>query len=184
MLIGSTNRPAKLTGQPAEDEALRKPISYFNANCSSCHGDYGSYWGEGFAADYDMKELSEVVDEMAAGPGFAPLEGEALAVQTAYNESVAKKLPFAVAFKDGDSWRGEATPKATLKVDGKPVQLDGHTWSAPAGGATELSVTLGDITRTVKLTGDKVVWTKADHDDTTTQPTTNPITKPASRPAD
>lgn len=166
-----TSRPATGPAEGEIDEALRTPITYFNANCSSCHGNYGSYWGEGFAAELSEEELHAVVDEMAAGPAFAPLEGRALEAQTAYNRSLAagaEKGLFVVAIVQGATVTGEVTPEATVTVvtgagDVKAT-VDGHTWAAEVGEATVTAVhaTRGERTATVKLGDSQAVgWATA-----------------------
>ena len=129
---------------PEQLEHARRPISYFNAKCSSCHGDYGNYWGEGFAADKTDKQLREVVDEMCAGPAGAPLEGKALDVQVAYHRSLVDNKPFVSVFSDGGKLAGEATPGSavTLRVGDRDVAatLDGHRWTSDAEAAESVTV--------------------------------------------
>jgi hypothetical protein len=142
--------------RPAEVDHAARPISYFNAKCADCHGPYGSFWGDGFASYDDPAELRAVVEEMAAGPAFSPLEGRALDVQTAYNHSLSTtgraEGPFVVARRRQTTLRGEMTPNADIKVsvDGAllPVDVREHAWSVElenAGNAV-VRVRLGDAT--------------------------------------
>ena len=148
---GPTTRPADAdaTAGPAAF-----PIAYFNANCAGCHGDYGSFWGDGFAADYGDDELREVVAEMAAGPAFAPLDGPALDVQTAYNRSLtaAATGPFLVisALADGVV-SGEVTPGSAVTVDGTPATVDGHRWSAEATAAARVTAVRAGVETRVEV---------------------------------
>ena len=154
LLAAPASQPStQPTTAPAElPEAATGPLTYFNANCANCHGNYGSYWGEGFAADYDEDELREVVAEMAGGPGFAPIDGIALDVQTAYNAKLAagkNAPPFVVATRGPDGFRGEVTPGSSVTLVtafGKiPATVDGHTWTAPdADDVVSLMVVRGD----------------------------------------
>ena len=159
LLATPTSRPAtRPSSQPAELPAeATGPLSYFNANCANCHGNYGSYWGEGFAAEYDHAELREIVAEMAGGPGFAPIDGLALDVQTAYNARLAKGKdapPFVVATRADDGFAGEVTPGSTVTLVTPTGQVqatvDGHRWTAPgADGVVEIVVTRGGKTTRV-----------------------------------
>ncbi len=144
-----TSRPASRPAPEALPAEATGPLSYFNANCANCHGNYGSYWGEGFAAEYDRAALREVVAEMAGGPGFAPIDGVALDVQAAYNAKLAEGKaapPFVVATRGETGFTGEVTPGSTvtLVTSGGEIEatVDGHRWTAPgADDVVELVVT-------------------------------------------
>ena len=133
---------------PEQLDFARRPISYFNARCGSCHGNYGSFWGEGFAAALDEQGLREVVDEMAAGPAQAPLEGLALEVQVAYHRSLVDQKPFVTAYVENGKLAGEAAPGSTvsLMVDGqeRPATLTKHSWSGDVQRASAVRVTKGE----------------------------------------
>ena len=159
----AANRPARVDGDAEATEAARRPIGYFNANCASCHGDYGSFWGDGFAAEYGADELREIVAEMAAGPGFAPIHGAALDVQTAYNRSLtaAAEGPFVVAYRDGDSLAGEVTPGSTVTLETDAAEVaatvEGHSWQATAAGVVAVRADNAGRTTRVELTGE-IAW--------------------------
>lgn len=131
-------------GGETSPETLR-PITYFNDKCANCHGDYGNFWGEGFAADFEDEALREIVEEMAEGPAQAPLDEGALDVQTAYHRSLVDGKPFLVAWREDDGWRGEVTPKSKIELaDGSgEATVEGHQWSLDAD-ADELVVMLDD----------------------------------------
>ena len=132
-LYPSRAQVATAPADAAQMEHARRPISYFNAECGNCHGDYGSFWGEGFAAELSDEQLHKIVDEMAAGPAQAPLKGIALEVQVAYHRSLVDQKPFIVAWKGEDGiWQGEVTPGSTVTLGGDAAKVEGHTWKAGA----------------------------------------------------
>lgn len=125
-------------------EHARRPITYFNDKCGKCHGNYGSYWLEGVIAGLDEKKLREVVDEMAAGPAQAPLEGAALEAQVAYHRSLADERPFITAYLEKDALAGEVTPgsRVILVMDGRevPATVEEHRWQSQARDASSIRV--------------------------------------------
>ncbi len=139
--------------QPATQPALsgeqldfaRRPISYFNANCGSCHGNYGSFWGEGFAAELTDHALRDIVDEMAAGPSQKPLEGLALDVQVAYHRSLVDQKPFVTAYLEDGQLRGEVTPGSEVVVvaGGREhaATVEKHAWRSELREASQIRVT-------------------------------------------
>jgi hypothetical protein len=143
-----TPRSEPPASQPVVDgeqlDFARRPITYFNQECGSCHGNYGSFWGEGFAAAYDDAGLREVVEEMAAGPAQAPLEGQALDVQVAYHRSLVDGKPFVTIFTSGEGLAGEVTPgsEVVLIVDGReqPATVEKHAWRSESKTATAVRV--------------------------------------------
>jgi len=127
----ATTAPAEA---PAAERRAFAPIAYFNDRCGGCHGNYGSFWGQGFAAHLDDRSLTEMVREMAEGPAQAPLEDQPLAALVAYNRSLADGLPFVIvtARRDG-TLRGEVTPGSQVVIelpDRKiAAQVEDHTWT-------------------------------------------------------
>lgn len=115
------------------------PLDYFDANCARCHGPNGSFYGANFAKNLkDDAALRHVVQEMAEGPGNAPLSEADLEVLTDFHRSLRDGKPYLVLVSVQKSekclvLRGEATPDATISLEnGKevlPVKLEGHSWS-------------------------------------------------------
>lgn len=108
------------------------PVGYFQNRCVSCHGNYGAFYGDGFAADLSDADLADTVAEMCEGPGRAPLDGDDLAAEVAYHRSLAGQGgPFvAVVSRDGTAIRGEVTPGSTVRVGDASATVDGHDWHA------------------------------------------------------
>jgi mono/diheme cytochrome c family protein len=77
--------PQKPSG-PAVSEFA--PMAYFESNCARCHGAYGSFYGEGFGKNLTDSKLRQVVHDMAAGPGNAPVTEPQLDALTAYHRSM------------------------------------------------------------------------------------------------
>lgn len=135
----------------AIDEADARPfapIAYFQQSCANCHGDYGTAYGAGFGAGLTDDALRQFVDEMAAGPGFAPLQEKQLDIQTAYHRSMIDGKPFVIAWREGEGLRGEVTPGATVSVGGVPATVEGHVWHSAATG--DINATLDETTTTLK----------------------------------
>lgn len=158
---GQPVQPPASQAAPNEEQLdfARRPITYFNQECGACHGNYGSFWGEGFAAAYDDAGLRKVVDEMAAGPAQMPLEGLALDVQVAYHRSLVDGKPFVTVFTDKGALAGEVTPgsEVVLVVDGKEQRaaVEKHVWRSQAQAATAVRVKKGKQVTEVKLEGDQ-----------------------------
>jgi hypothetical protein len=115
------------------------PISYFESNCARCHGAYGSFYGEGFGKNLTDSKLRQVVHDMAAGPGNAPVTDPQLDALTAYHRSMINGKPFVIvnAANKGDGSRtlqGETTPEAQISVQWEggstAATVQGFTWSA------------------------------------------------------
>ena len=140
------------------------PISYYDQNCSRCHGAYGSAYGE--IQKRDDSSLRHVVKEMSEGPGNAPLDAMPLEVEVAYHRSFIDKRPFLILTKVSggktEPWTltGEATPNSevTVKIGDNPIaaKLDGHVWTVvlPADAdlaQAQVTATQGDARTTLAL---------------------------------
>lgn len=132
------------------------PIDYFDRNCARCHGNYGTNYGPTLAMLPDAK-LKQVIDEMASGPGQAPLDELQLERETAYHRSLRDGKPFVAVTKineqpDGLMLSGEVTPDTKLSIQAGADQstlaiLDRHTWRANLPAKTDL--------QTVRITAEK-----------------------------
>ena len=120
---------------PAEAQPIAfQPIGYFNDRCGSCHGNYGAFWGEGFARHLDDAALREMVREMTEGPAQAPLDPQPLGALIAYHRSLADGTPFIlISRRDGGVLAGEVTPGATVIARSGErtiaATVDGHSWT-------------------------------------------------------
>ena len=143
-----------LSAQTEPEKAVPfAPLDYFDANCTRCHGPYGSFYGAEFGKNLkDDAALRQVVKEMAEGPGNAPLNDKDLEALTDFHRALRDGKPYLVLVateksETGTTLRGEATPgsKVTLE-DGTQiveVKLEGHKWNVrvPVGfemGKTKL----------------------------------------------
>ncbi|MBZ0256272.1 hypothetical protein K8I31_09430 [bacterium] len=102
---------------PAVEPLSFKPIDYFEFNCARCHGSYGSSYGDTFGEGMTDEELVEFVDDMAGGPGQAPIEGKKLDAEVAFHRSLVLDEPF-IAWTgwDGKTLSGEVTAEATVSI--------------------------------------------------------------------
>lgn len=134
--VTAQTRPAENNPTPQKVPPVDfKPIGYFNDRCGSCHGDYGSFWGDGFARDLDDTELRSIVKEMADGPAQAPLDDQSLAALVAYHRSLVNGAPFLIlTHHEGNTLRGEVTPGSSVVIEQEnqkvSAKVDGHTWTA------------------------------------------------------
>lgn len=115
------------------------PLDYFDKRCASCHGPYGSFYGDSFGAGLSDAGLREVIHEMAEGPAGAPLKASELEAMTAYHRSLISKQPFVVVTAIRDNiLTGEVSPGSRILLidQGKrvPVYIEGHTWEAELPG--------------------------------------------------
>jgi mono/diheme cytochrome c family protein len=116
------------------------PMSYFESNCARCHGSYGSFYGEGFGQELNDSKLRQVVHDMAAGPGNAPVTEPQLDALTAYHRSLIDGKPFLIinAVRDekdaARTLQGETTPESQLSVRWEggtaAATVEGYTWTA------------------------------------------------------
>ena len=138
------------------------PLAYFNANCARCHGENGSFYQDDFAHDKSDAELREVIDEMAAGPGQAPLAPAELDAVAAWHRALRDKKTFVLVVKSektdaGFQLSGEISPGAALEINGKTVEVKGSNWTASvAPGAAQLRATKGDAT--TELDANAAAW--------------------------
>lgn len=112
------------TQEPKPDEGLR-PVSYFNDKCARCHGEAGSRYGD-LSARTD-EQLKKSIQEMAAGPGDAPLTDRGLALQLALHRAIRAQEPFvAVVSSREGKVEGETFPSATVVLlsKGKATKLE------------------------------------------------------------
>ena len=117
------------------------PLAYFNQNCARCHGENGSYYSQDMGKNKDDDALRHIIDEMAKGPGQAPLAPADLEVVTAWHRALRDKKPFVAlvkAEKTGDKWQlsGEVSPGATLQIDGEAVEVEGINWTHQVSAQT------------------------------------------------
>ncbi|HEX8236235.1 MAG TPA: hypothetical protein VF600_09790 [Abditibacteriaceae bacterium] len=116
------------------------PMSYFENNCARCHGSYGSFYGEGFGKGLSDSKLRQVVHDMAAGPGNAPVTEPQLDALTAYHRSLIDGKPFLIinAAREEENaprtLQGETTPDSQISVrwqgGSAAATVEGYTWTA------------------------------------------------------
>lgn len=111
------------------------PIGYFENHCARCHGPYGAFYGDEFAASLDGDHLRDVVQEMVFGAAQSSLEDPEIDLLTAYHRSMAAGEPFVVVTTGMPELAGEVTPGATVRVQTAEGQHDaaveGHRWRLP-----------------------------------------------------
>jgi hypothetical protein len=166
LVDGSARTVAQVTTAPttAPANGLNSPtgfgpLTYFQNNCARCHGDYGSAYGEAFGKHLTDAQLEKVIDDMAFGPGNAPLQPRELAVQIAYHKAMIAGQPFVTVTKiitDGANaiLEGEAPPNTAISVTGIPATMDGHTWRAtvPVARSYPIKATAAGATASIVVT--------------------------------
>lgn len=147
------------------------PISFFERACANCHGPYGMFYGEGFAALPDDSALTHAVREMVIGPARTTLDEASMAALVAYHRRLARPAgaPFVVITRiDGSTVEGEVSPGARVVVaaDGREFEatIDGHTWvarldAAPASTLVVRALQAEDPSRAVELDAQLAAWT-------------------------
>jgi hypothetical protein len=110
-------------------------IAYYDAACARCHGPQGSFYGAELGKHLTDAQLVKVINDMAEGPGAAPLTAAGLAAETAFHRAIIAGTPFLSVTKlDGATIAGEVTPDAavSLSAGGKAITatVDGSTWQA------------------------------------------------------
>lgn len=110
-----------------------QPFTYFAQSCARCHGPNGSHYGEAFGKELTDHELVEIIDEMAYGPGMAPLDEKELQVMTAYHRGLLDNRPFIVVNQiTEESMQGEVMPGTSLAIhlNGRqyPITVDEDHW--------------------------------------------------------
>ena len=138
------------------------PLAYFNANCARCHGENGAFYEKDFGHDKSDASLRAIIDEMAAGPGQAPLSPAELDAVAAWHRALRDKKPFIVIVKSekveaGWQLSGEVSPGATLEINGKAVEVKGANWTFCApNGPVKLRATRGEAV--TELDADAASW--------------------------
>jgi cytochrome c553 len=151
-------RAATGTTQPTTRPVAFAPITYFETNCANCHGPYGNAYGDAFGKGLSDPDLSKMIDDMAHGPGNAPVDATQLQVLVNYHKAMIAKRPFVIVnaieqVDDQAKLSGEVTPTATVTVNRKPATVDDHTWSATAAVADAYDViaTHGEQTTSLRV---------------------------------
>ncbi len=110
------------------------PIGYFENHCARCHGPYGSFYGDEFAASLEGDHLREVVKEMVFGAAQSSLKDPEIDLLTAYHRSMVAGEPFLVVMQVAPELGGEVTPGAAvmllLESGEVAAKVDGHGWTA------------------------------------------------------
>jgi cytochrome c553 len=142
------DRSMTVTTRPSKSPApvSFSPIGYFERNCARCHGDFGSAYGPTFGHGLSDEQLTKVCDDMAAGPGNAPVNADELKRLVDYHMAMIAGTPFVVVTRatetDADvTIEGEVSNNATVTVDGRDVKADGISWKAVVLKSGHISVT-------------------------------------------
>jgi hypothetical protein len=113
------------------------PLAFFEQACASCHGPFGTFYGEAFAATQNDAELTKVVREMVVGPGRSTLDPLSLEALVAFHRSLRDRpnRPFiVVTMATKERLRGEVSPGASVSIvlGGRtlPSVQDGFEWWA------------------------------------------------------
>ncbi|MCC6485305.1 MAG: hypothetical protein IT209_10710 [Armatimonadetes bacterium] len=109
------------------------PVDYFQAKCASCHGKYGAMMLKTIVKRSDA-QLKQDVQQMAAVHSRAPLSGDRLSAEIAYNRSLKDGKPFVILTSATSSrLAGEMTPGSAVTVKSGATSLkasaSGHQWS-------------------------------------------------------
>lgn len=134
--------PSPDAGSSGPLAAAPKAIAYFQSHCASCHGPYARFAGPQYSRALSDAALIQKVEEMAAGPGKAPLDAPGLAAQTAYHRSLVRGEPYvSLTSPDPGGLAGEVTPGAAVElvIGGERVaaSVQGHEWSHAGSGPVE-----------------------------------------------
>lgn len=126
--------PSGIAFSIAEPPA-RPPVAYFEHACSGCHGPFGMFYGETFAAGRDDAALQKIVREMVEGPAQSTLDDRSLDALVAFHRALQHRAggPFvALTELNEQELRGEVSPGAIVRVyfDDVPVSAsaDGYEW--------------------------------------------------------
>jgi hypothetical protein len=143
------------TSTPVSPNAFA-PIAYFEMNCARCHGPYGTAYGAEFGKHLSNEQLARVVDDMAAGPGNAPVDATQLAILVEYHKAMIARQPFLAVTKAATSneavtVEGEVTPDSTVTVGETAATIAGTTWTVTVPKAPLLSIVAraGSATQTI-----------------------------------
>ena len=149
--------------KPAAPKPLKHgPLAYYRDHCQRCHGAFGGAYEDNFTKGKTAKELTDVIESMAAGQGGSPLTDEKeLQAQVAFHYAIDLKKPFLTwTAVDGSRVSGEVTPDAKLRASvagtDAPVTVTDGVWhvTLPAGGDPNnlvITATLGDAKSTLDL---------------------------------
>ena len=121
------------------------PVKYFKDHCARCHGTDGGMYDDFFDRGKSDKDLRDVIDRMATGPGQSPIDGIDLDAQVAYHRAIGSKLPFLTwTGQKGSVLSGDfaiSGEKLTAKVGKKKLAVTDKegTWTLtlPKGAKVE-----------------------------------------------
>jgi mono/diheme cytochrome c family protein len=121
------------------------PIAYFDTHCARCHGPGGNMYGPEFGKNLTEDQLAKAIDDMAAGPGGAPVSADELKILVKYHQAIIDKKPFVIVTyleSTGDqiALKGEVMPGATLTVGGKTIIPDQSNWAATVSRTESIEI--------------------------------------------
>ncbi len=164
-------QPLQAPTEKAEIKTAFAAMDYYGNHCGRCHGIEGANYDTQSLKKRDAISLRTVTDEMAKGPGQAPLEAEQLDAVTAWHQAFIAGKPFVSVTeiqREGSKiqLKGEATSDAKIELsctttpDAPQVLAprEGTMWSAQLPADTDLSTlqvlaTKGDSQTLLKLDG-------------------------------
>lgn len=147
------------------------PIAFFDQACARCHGPFGSFYGDAFAALNTDRSLHGVVLEMVEGPANAHLDDKSLFAQVAFHRSLRDGTPFGVVTKlTEDEIAGEMTPGTRVSVVTASGVIEAEmgeaTWRAalppsPPGGSAGVRVRVSRDGRLFEFDPREQAWSDA-----------------------
>ncbi len=116
------------------------PVSYFDQQCSRCHGPFGANYALDSLRKRSLSGLKKEIGSMASGAGQMPISGRDLDAQVAMHQAILKDTPFLSFTKSsGGVLSGEVVgaEKVVLKQGSKSVvpEVSEGIWSARVPGA-------------------------------------------------
>lgn len=140
-----------------------RPISFFQEKCARCHGPYGTFYGEGFAARLNDDQLRAKVHDMVFGAGRSTLPDADIDLLTAFQRSIRSKSPFLLVGTDEPDWGGEVSPGAVVEINTGTQKIaatvDSHLWQAPKSATSStptITATLNGVQTTIPLVSGEV----------------------------
>jgi mono/diheme cytochrome c family protein len=110
------------------------PISYFQQQCASCHGDHAAELDPASLRGRDEDSLADVVRDMTEGMGGAPLEGRDLEILVAFHRAYRDGESFvAVESATASSVQGDVRPGSSVVAlvggDEVPASVESHRFT-------------------------------------------------------
>jgi len=138
------------------------PLAFFERSCASCHGPFGTFYGDTFATKLDDASLIQVVGAMVRGPARSTLDPLSLNALVAFHRALRnpKSGPFLVVTAvDRTRILGEVSPGCDVVIVVGGVSVEATVDSCQWHATMPSTATTGAVVVSARSSANKLVTT-------------------------